>query len=96
MVILMKQNCTKENVQEVVKTLKNVDWVPMYLKVPKQLLLVFWVIKANWAVWISPYWFNVENCVPIMHSYKLASRDMCPDGRLVHVGDQVIGGKNWS
>ncbi len=28
-----------------------------------------------------------------MHSYKLASRDMCPDGRLVHVGDQVIGGK---
>lgn len=36
---------------------------------------------------------GVEKCVPIMHSYKLASRDMCPEGRLVHVGDKVIGGK---
>ena len=36
---------------------------------------------------------GVEKCVPIMHSYKLASRDMCPEGRLVHVGDEVIGGK---
>lgn len=36
---------------------------------------------------------GVEKCVPIMHSYKLASRDMCPEGRLVQVGDEVIGGK---
>lgn len=36
---------------------------------------------------------GVEKCVPIMHSYKLASRDMCPEGRLVYVGDEVIGGK---
>ena len=36
---------------------------------------------------------GVEKCVPIMHSYKLASRDICPEGRLVQVGDQVIGGK---
>lgn len=35
----------------------------------------------------------VEKCVPIMHSYKLASREMCPDGRLVQVGDEVIGAK---
>lgn len=36
---------------------------------------------------------GVEKCVPIMHSYKLASRDICPEGRTVHVGDAVIGGK---
>ncbi len=36
---------------------------------------------------------GVEECVPIMHSYKLASRDMCPDGRTVEVGGEIIGGK---
>ena len=36
---------------------------------------------------------GVEKCVPIMHSYKLASREMVPDGRIVKVGDQEIGGK---
>lgn len=35
---------------------------------------------------------GVEKCLPIMHSYKLASRDICPEGRAVHVGDQEIGG----
>lgn len=36
---------------------------------------------------------GVEKCVPIMHSYKLASRDICPEGRIVHVGKEEIGGK---
>lgn len=35
---------------------------------------------------------GVEKCVPIMHSYKLASRDICPKGRIVSVGDEIIGG----
>ena len=32
---------------------------------------------------------GVEDCVPIMHSYKLASRDMCPEGRQVEVRGSV-------
>lgn len=36
---------------------------------------------------------GVEKCVPIMHSYKLASHEMCPEGRTVTVGGEVIGGK---
>lgn len=36
---------------------------------------------------------GVDKCVPIMHSYKLASRDICPEGRTVTVGGVVIGGK---
>ena len=35
---------------------------------------------------------GVEKCIPILHSYKLASRDIYPNGRLVKVGDEVIGG----
>lgn len=36
---------------------------------------------------------GVEKCVPIMHSYKLASHDMVPEGRIVSVGGVEIGGK---
>jgi 3-deoxy-7-phosphoheptulonate synthase len=36
---------------------------------------------------------GVEKCVPIMHSYKLASRDMVPEGRTVQVGTVTFGGK---
>ena len=92
MVILMKKivqrKCTRSS-----ENIKKCGLGADVLKVPKQLLLVFWMIKANWAVLDITLLDSVENCVPIMHSYKLASRDMCPDGRLVHVGDQVIGGK---
>lgn len=38
---------------------------------------------------------GVEKCVPIMHSYKLASRAMEPEGRVVRVGDEVIGGEKF-
>lgn len=36
---------------------------------------------------------GVRKCVPIMHSYKLASREMYPSGRQVKVSDVVIGSK---
>jgi 3-deoxy-7-phosphoheptulonate synthase len=36
---------------------------------------------------------GVDKCVPIMHSYKLASRDICPEGRRVQVKGEEIGGK---
>ena len=29
---------------------------------------------------------GVDKCVPIMHSYKLASREICPEGRTVRRG----------
>lgn len=35
---------------------------------------------------------GVDRCVPIMHSYKLASRDMCPEGRTFDVAGFEIGG----
>lgn len=34
---------------------------------------------------------GVDSCVPIMHSYKLASRDICPQGRTVNVKGFEIG-----
>ncbi len=36
---------------------------------------------------------GVEKAVPIMQSYKLASRAFAPEGRVCHVGEEEIGGK---
>ena len=93
MVILMKQNCTKENVQEVVKTLKKCGLGADVSEGTQATIIGILGDKSKLGGLDITLLDGVENCVPIMHSYKLASRDMCPDGRLVHVGDQVIGGK---
>lgn len=37
---------------------------------------------------------GVENVVPILQPYKLASRDFKPDDTVVRVNDSLIGGKN--
>ena len=93
MVILMKQNCTKENVQEVVETLKKCGLGTDVSEGTQATIIGILGDKSKLGGLDITLLDGVENCVPIMHSYKLASRDMCPDGRLVHVGDQVIGGK---
>ena len=93
MVILMKQNCTKENVQEVVETLKKCGLGADVSEGTQATIIGILGDKSKLGGLDITLLDGVENCVPIMHSYKLASRDMCPDGRLVHVGDQVIGGK---
>mgnify|MGYP000226324155 CR=1 FL=1 len=93
MVILMKQNCTKENVQEVVETLKKCGLGADVSEGTQATIIGILGDKSKLGGLDITLLDGVENWVPIMHSYKLASRDMCPDGRLVHVGDQVIGGK---
>ncbi|MFL5734081.1 MAG: 3-deoxy-7-phosphoheptulonate synthase [Chloroflexia bacterium] len=37
---------------------------------------------------------GVENVVPILHPYKLASRDFKPTDTVIRVNDSVIGGRN--
>ena len=56
MVILMKQNCTKENVQEVVETLKKCGLGADVSEGTQATIIGILVIKANWVVWTSPYW----------------------------------------
>src|SRR5919202_2246620 len=37
---------------------------------------------------------GVENVVPILHPYKLASRDFKPADTIIRVNDSLIGGRN--
>ena len=56
MVILMKQNCTKENVQEVVKTLKKCGLGADVSEGTQATIIGILGDKSKLGGWISPYW----------------------------------------
>ena len=93
MIILMKSTCTKEQVQDVVAALK-AKGLDANLSVGRE-ATVIGVLgdKSKLNVENLEIMDGVEKCVPIMHSYKLASREMVPEGRKVTVGDVTFGGK---
>ncbi len=93
MVILMKQSCTKEQVEQVVATLQKCGLGANVSAGTQATIIGILGDKTKLGGLDITLMDGVEKCVPIMHSYKLASRDMCPEGRLVQVGNQVIGGK---
>lgn len=93
MIIVMKQNSTQQDVEKIVGILKS-RGLGANLSTGSQATIVGVLgDKAKLGGFDFELLDCVEKCVPIMHSYKLASREMCPDGRLVQVGDEVIGGK---
>jgi len=93
MVILMKQSCTKEQVEQVVATLQKCGLGANVSAGTQATIIGILGDKTKLGGLDITLMDGVEKCVPIMHSYKLASRDMCPEGRLVQVGNQDIGGK---
>ncbi len=93
MVIIMKQDCTEENVQEVVQTLKKCGLGANVSAGTQATVIGILGDKGKLGGIDLTLLDGVARCVPIMHTYKLASHDMCPEGRLVQVGNEVIGGK---
>lgn len=93
MIIVMKNSSTKQNVENVIKTLKE-HGLGANLSTGSQATIIGVLgDKTKLRGANLELMDGVEKCVPIMHSYKLASRDMVPNGRTVTVGDKIIGGK---
>lgn len=93
MIIVMKKNSTAREVENVVRVLKE-RGLGANLSTGSQATIVGVLGDKSKLDSVNLELMDgVEKCVPIMHSYKLASRDMVPEGRTVQVGDQVIGGK---
>lgn len=93
MIIVMKRTCTKQDIDKVIAALKS-RGLGANLSVGSQ-ATVIGVLGDKTKLEGSNLELmdGVEKCVPIMHSYKLASREMVPDGRTVNVGGEIIGGK---
>lgn len=93
MIIVMKNGSTKQDVEKVIGILKEHGLGANLSEGSQATIIGVLGDKAKLGGFDFELLDSVEKCVPIMHSYKLASREMCPDGRLVHVGDEVIGSK---
>ena len=93
MIVVMKRGCTKQDVQRVIAVLKE-HGLGANLSTGSQTTVVGVLgDKTKLAGANLELMDGVEKCVPIMHTYKLASREMVPEGRTVTVGGEVIGGK---
>lgn len=93
MIIVMKKNSTQKDVDDVVKVLKE-HGLDANLSTGSQATVVGVLgDKAKLSGVNLELMDGVEKCVPIMHSYKLASRDMVPEGRTVRIGNETVGGK---
>jgi 3-deoxy-7-phosphoheptulonate synthase len=92
MIILMKNGCTKDQINHVISLLKQTG-LDANLSIGSEATVIgvlgdkSKLNKENIEVMDG-----VERCVPIMHSYKLASREMVPEGRTVTVKNVTFGG----
>lgn len=93
MIIVMKKSATERDVENVIRVLKE-HGLGANLSTGSQATIVGVLGEKSKLAGVNPELLDgVEKCVPIMHSYKLASRDMVPDGRTVQIGNEVIGAK---
>lgn len=93
MIILMKQTSTQQDVEKIIDILKEHGLGANLSKGAQATIIGVLGDKTRLANVNLELMDGVEKCVPIMHTYKLASREMCPDGRIAKVGEEAIGGK---
>ena len=93
MIVVMKNDCTQQDIDQVIQVLKDHGLGANFSKGAQVTVIGVLGEKKKLGTLDLEMMDGVEKCVPIMHSYKLASREMVPDGRKARVGDQVIGGE---
>ena len=92
MIIIMKSDADERDIQSVKNILKRYNLEAHTLKnTPTKAMVIIGDENRLSDINIELL-HGVEKCIPILHSYKLASRDIYPNGRFVKVGDEVIGG----
>lgn len=96
MIVVMKNNAKAEDIKNIANILKE-HGLGIHISTGANKTIIGIIGDKNKIsdvnVEILP---GVEKCLPIMHSYKLASNDICPEGRVVKVGDEIIGGDEIS
>ena len=91
MIIVMKKSCTQNNIEAIIKLLREYG-LDANLSTGSQATIIGVLgDKTKLGGFDLELMDGVEKCVPIMHSYKLASRDMVPEGRTVRVKNVEIG-----
>ena len=92
----MKKNATEQEINNVQKVLKDHGLGVHLSKGTDTTIIGIIGDKSKLCDTCIESMDGVQSCVPIMHSYKLASRDMCPEGRKVNVKGFEIGGDEFT
>ncbi len=93
MIIVMNETATTENINNIVKVLEAHNLGAHISQGSNTTIIGILGNKELLHDVNIELMDGVRKCVPIMHSYKLASREMYPSGRQVKVSDVVIGSK---
>ena len=93
MIILMKKGCAQKEIDAIVEVLRERGLGANLSTGAQATVIGVLGDKSKLGDVNLELMDGVEKCVPIMRSYKLASREMTPEGRTVDVGGVVIGGK---
>lgn len=92
MVILLKNTATEKDIKTISELLEN-RGLGVHISHGKQATIIGVLGDktkiSDMNLELFPF---VEKCIPIMKSYKLASREFRPEGSIVKVGDVEIGG----
>lgn len=92
MIIIMKKSATQKNIDDVERILDN-NGLGAHLSKGEDKTIIGIIGDKNKLCNVSIESLDgVEACVPIMCSYKLASKDIAPEGRTVNVKGFEIGG----
>lgn len=94
MVILLKRNATEKDINSISDLLEK-RGLGVHISHGSQATIIGVIGDKSKLDDVNLELFPfVEKCVPIMKSYKLASREFSPEGTIVKVGGIEIGGNN--
>jgi 3-deoxy-7-phosphoheptulonate synthase len=94
MIIVLKPNATKKQLDHLLERIKALGLKPMVSKGTERTIIG--VIGSEDALRVQPLEVipGVEQVMPVLKPYKLVSREFKPEPSVIHVGDGIaVGGK---
>ena len=92
MLVLMKQDATKSDIERVKEKIRTLGFAPHEIPGAQRIAIGITGNKGR----VDPDLFlslaGVLNAVPVSKPYKLVSREVRPENTLIRVGEEIIGG----
>jgi 3-deoxy-7-phosphoheptulonate synthase len=93
MIVVLKSNCTKDQESEILKEIEKLGYTPHVMRgVAQTVIGAIGDERTHHTLETLTAFAQVQSVTPIQKRYKLVSREAHPQGSLIPVGSQHIGG----
>jgi len=93
MIVVLKPNCTKDQESEILKEIEKLGYTPHVMRgVAQTVIGAIGDERTHHTLETLTAFAQVQSVTPIQKRYKLVSREAHPQGSLIPVGSQHIGG----